>query len=197
MERIRCFIAIELPSEIRVGLDSLEERLKTGQHACVKWVAPDGIHLTLKFLGSVASAKVSEIIEAMSRAAQGTSVIHLKMGGLGIFPNWQRPQVVWVGVGGEIDKLAALQRNIETALASLGFPQESRSFTPHLTLARLRERVTPRERQSFGEYIRSTRSETVINFEVNSLSLMRSQLIPAGAIYSRLASVKLDLKISS
>ena len=191
MEQIRCFIAIELPSEIRAELDSLEEGLKAGQHPFVKWVAPEGIHLTLKFLGSVASNKVSEIIEAISKAAQGASAMHLQMGGLGVFPNWQRPQVVWVGMRGEIEKLAALQRNIETALAPLGFPPESRGFTAHLTLARLRERASPGEKQRFGEWLRSARSESRTAFEANSLSLMRSQLTPAGAIYTRLASVEL------
>ena len=191
MEQIRCFIAIELPPEIRADLHSLEERLRAGQHPFVKWVAPEGIHLTLKFLGSVSSNRVPEIVKAVSEAAQGASAMHLQMGGLGGFPSWQRPQVVWVGVGGEIEKLAALQRNIETALAPLGFPPESRRFTAHLTLARLRERASPGEKQRFGEWVRSTSFETKTAFEANSLSLMRSQLTPAGAIYTRLASVAL------
>jgi len=169
----------------------LERQIKAEQFPFVKWVDPEGIHLTLKFLGNVASPKVSEIVKALSKAAQRTSVIHLQMGGLGVFPNWQRPQVVWVGIRGEIEKLATLQRNIDTALTPLGFPPESRGFTAHLTLGRLRERVFPDERRKFGEWVRATKFETKAAFKVNSLSLIKSQLTPSGAIYTRLAAVEL------
>ncbi len=191
MERIRSFIAIELPSEIKAGLTSLEERLKVGQHPFVKWVDPEGIHLTLKFLGNIAPTTVPDIVEAIARIAQPASPFHLQIGGLGVFPGWQRPQVVWVGVGGEVQKLATLQRGMEAALAPLGFPPESRSFSPHLTLGRLRERASPGDRRSFAQWAQSVRFEASLSFEVYALSLMKSQLTPSGAIYSRLASVEL------
>ena len=191
MEQIRSFIAIELPSEIKAELTSLEERLISGQHPFVKWVAPEGIHLTLKFLGNVAQTTLPQIIEAVARIAQPISPFHLQIGGLGAFPNLQRPQVIWVGVGGEVEKLAALQRGVDAALAPLGFHPESRPFSPHLTLGRLRERASPRERQNFGQWVSSTKFETSLSFEVEALSLMKSQLTPSGAIYSQLASIKL------
>jgi len=191
MEQIRSFIAIELPREIRAGLDSLEERLKAGQHPFVKWVDPEGIHLTLKFLGNIALTTVPEIIEAITKIAQPISPFRLQIGGLGVFPNWQRPQVVWVGIGGEVEKLAALQRDMEAALAPLGFPSESRSFKAHLTLGRLRERASPGDRQRFAAWARSIEFETSRPFEVSALRLMKSQLTPSGAIYSQLASVEL------
>ena len=191
MERIRSFIAIELPPQIRAELSSLEEKLRAGQHPFVKWVDPGGIHLTLKFLGGIPSSTVPEIIEAMTRAAQPASPFSLQLGGLGVFPNWQRPQVVWVGMGGDIDKLAGLHRDLETALSSLGFASESRRFRAHLTLGRLRERALPKDRQKFGEWVTSIKFETSLSFEVNALSLMKSQLTPSGAIYTQLASVEL------
>ena len=191
MERIRSFIAIELPPQIRAELSSLEEKLRAGQHPFVKWVDPEGIHLTLKFLGGIPSTTVPEIIEAMTRTAQPASPFSLQLGGLGVFPNWQRPQVVWVGMGGDIDKLAGLHRDLETALSSLGFASESRRFRAHLTLGRLRERALPKDRQKFGEWVTSIKFETSLSFEVNALSLMKSQLTPSGAIYTQLASVEL------
>ena len=191
MERIRSFIAIELPQEIKAELTSLEEKLKVGKHPGVKWVDPVGIHLTLKFLGGVTPDKITEIVEAISRVAQDASPLTLEIGELGTFPSWQRPQVVWVGLTGEISKLAALQKNVDTALVPLGFSPESRSFTAHLTLARLRESVPTQERQRFGQLVASTRFEPSHAFEVDALSLMKSQLTPTGAIYSRLASIKL------
>lgn len=191
MEQIRSFIAIELPREIRAGLDSLEERLKAGQHPFVKWVDPGGIHLTLKFLGNIALTTVPQIIEAITKIAQPISPFHLQIGGLGAFPNWQRPQVVWVGVGGEVQKLATLQRDMEAALAPLGFPAESRSFSPHLTLGRLREKASPGDRRRFAQWAQSVKFEASLSFEVDALRLMKSQLTPSGAIYNQLASIEL------
>jgi len=191
MEQIRSFIAIELPPEVKAGLDSLEERLKAGQHPFVKWVDPEGIHLTLKFLGNIAPTTVPDIIEAITRIAQPIPPFHLQIGGLGAFPGWQRPQVVWVGVGGEVQKLATLQRGMEAALAPLGFPPEPRSFSPHLTLGRLRERASPGDRRRFAQWAQSVKFEASLPFEVDALRLMKSQLTPSGAIYSQLASVEL------
>ena len=191
MERIRSFIAIELPPEIREALGSLEKRLKAGRHPFVRWVDPDSIHLTLKFLGNVDSTSVPDIVEAMNRVPKPMSSLLFQIEGVGVFPNWNRPQVVWVGIGGDITKLGSLQRDLENTLAPLGFPRESRSFRPHLTLGRLRDRASLKDRQEFGTLARSVRSETRPSFEVSSLSLMKSQLTPSGAVYSRLASVEL------
>jgi len=191
VERIRCFIAIELPPEIRAQLGILEARLKTGRNSFAKWVNPENIHLTLKFLGNVSSTKVPEVIEATSTASEGKSPFNLQLGSLGAFPNWQRPRVVWVGMGGDTAKLASLQQDLETALAPLGFPPESRSFSPHLTLARIREGASAEERQRFAEHARATRPDPPLLFEVAALVLMRSQLTPSGAIYSRLATIGL------
>ena len=191
MEQVRSFIAVELPSEIRAELASLEERLKARRHPFVKWVDSESIHLTLKFLGNIALATVPQIIDAITKIAQPISPFRLQMGGLGVFPNWQRPQVVWVGIGGEVGKLAILQRDMEAALSPLGFPPESRSFKAHLTLGRLRERTSPQDKQKFGEWVTSIKFETALSFEVNALSLMKSQLTPSGAIYSQLASIEL------
>jgi len=142
-------------------------------------------------LGNIALATVPQIIDAITKIAQPISPFRLQMGGLGVFPNWQRPQVVWVGIGGEVGKLAILQRDMEAALSPLGFPPESRSFKAHLTLGRLRERTSPKDKQKFGEWVTSIKFETALSFEVNALSLMKSQLTPSGAIYSQLASIEL------
>jgi len=194
MERIRSFIAIELPPEIRDGLDSLEERLKAGRHSCVKWVDPGSIHLTLKFLGNIDSTTVPEIVQAMNKVPKPPSPLSFQIEGLGVFPNWNRPQVIWVGIGGDTMKLASLQTDLENALLPLGFTPESRAFRPHLTLGRLRDRASLQDRQTFGTWARSVKLETALSFEVNALSLMKSQLTPAGAKYDRLASVELGAR---
>jgi len=191
MEQVRCFIAVELPDEVKPGLDQLQAQIKSGRQTSVTWVNPYGIHMTLKFLGTVASDRIDTITTAMEEARQGVSPFHLEVKDLGVFPNLRRVQVVWVGVSGEVDKLAKLQQRIESNLAGLGFAPERRRFTPHLTLARLRDRASLEEREGLGKLIASTKFEAAYAFPVDTISLMRSQLTREGAIYSRIGSVEL------
>jgi len=192
MEQIRTFIAIELPDDVKAALIRLQSSLKSERQPFMRWVHVEGIHLTLKFLGNVAAERVPEIREAMAKACRGIVPFHLELNGLGVFPNLRSPRVVWVGLIGEVGKLAALQASIEQALNPLGFPAENRPFTAHLTLGRLREGTTREERLRFGELVASTRSEGMPSFEVDTVSLMRSQLRPSGAVYSRLEYIALE-----
>jgi len=190
-EQVRSFIAIELPEEAKKGLARLRKELERDEQRFVKWVDPGGIHLTLKFLGNIPSRRITEITEAIKEAAGGISPFHLEISGLGAFPSLRQARVFWVGVGGEMDKLARLQQNIDSALAALGFVKEERPFVPHLTLARIREGASPPERRSFGELVGSTTFEDKYPVEVEAVRLMRSQLTPAGAIYTCLSVVGL------
>jgi 2'-5' RNA ligase len=190
-EQIRSFIAIELPEEAKEGLARLRKELERDEHKLVKWVDPRGVHLTLKFLGNVPSKRVTEITEAIKGAVQGISPFHLEISGLGAFPSLRQARVFWVGIGGEVDKLSNLQQNIDSAFAVLGFAKEERSFVPHLTLARIRQGASPPERRSFGELVGSAIFEDKYHIEVEAINLMRSQLTPAGAIYTCLSAVKL------
>ncbi|MFH0847558.1 MAG: RNA 2',3'-cyclic phosphodiesterase, partial [Chloroflexota bacterium] len=185
MEEIRSFIAIELPDEVKSILSQLQAKLKSCGEFPAKWIDPSGIHLTLKFLGNITSHRITEITRALETAASGTAPLQLELKGLGVFPSLKRVQVIWVGIEGELDKLGELQKRIESGLAKLGFPREARAFTPHLTLARIRDRATPEERQCVGQVIASTKFETVYRFNVDSIHLMRSELTREGAIYSR------------
>ena len=197
MEQVRSFIAIELPDGLKLELSQLEARLKLGEPPWVKWVDPYGIHLTLKFLGDVAVNRLGNITGAMEAAAQGIPPFRLEVKELGVFPNLRRAQVAWVGISGEVDKLGQLQQRLESNLAPLGFAPESRPFTPHLTLARLRNQASPDERQRFGQLITSTKFESAHTIEVDAINLMRSQLTREGAIYSRISSVGLGKPLST
>jgi len=191
MEQVRSFIAIELPDELKLGLTQLQAQLKLAKPPSVKWVGPHGIHLTLKFLGNVPVDRIGDITGAMEKAAQGISPFHLEVKDLGVFPNLRRVQVVWVGISGQVERLSQLQQRIESNLAPLGFAPESRPFTPHLTLARVRDQASPDERQGFGQLITNAKFEAAFKFEVEAISLMRSQLTREGAIYSRISSAGL------
>jgi 2'-5' RNA ligase len=190
-EEIRSFIAIELSEEAKKGLTKLRKNLERGEHKFVKWVDPGGIHLTLKFLGNIPFKKIVEINKALEEAAKEISPFYLEISGLGAFPSLKQVRVFWVGIGGEMDKLSRLQQNIDSALAALGFAKEDRPFVPHLTLARIRDVASLPERKSFGELVGSTIFEDKYHIEVETISLMRSQLMPAGAIYTRLSAVGL------
>lgn len=191
MEQIRSFIAVELPEKLKRELAQLETQIKVDRHPWVKWVSPDSIHLTLKFLGNIDVDTTVAITRAIEVSVRGIKPFHLKVKDLGVFPNLKRVQVAWVGISGEVDKLTRLQKNLESNLTPLGFTPESRSFTPHLTLARLSERASPDERQSFGQLIASTRFENG-DIKVKDISLMKSQLTRAGAIYTRISLISLE-----
>ena len=139
MEQIRAFVAIELPDELKLALARLQDRLKSGRAAPVKWVDPHGIHLTLKFLGDISSDMAGKVTSALEEAVRGISPFQLETGGLGAFPDLRRVQIVWVGLTGEVSRLSQLHKSIEAGLSGLGFLPEKRAFTPHLTLARLRD----------------------------------------------------------
>jgi 2'-5' RNA ligase len=191
VEQVRCFIAVGLTDEIKAGLKELQAQLKSGGQSSIKWVDPYSIHLTLKFLGGVDGDKISPITAAMTEAVKGVSPFSLKVEGLGAFPDLRRVQVVWVGVGGEVDRLARLQRRLESGLAGLGFAPEKRRFSPHLTLARVRDRAALGERERLGRLIAGTKSEITCSFPVGAVSLMKSQLTREGALYSRISTAEL------
>ena len=196
MEQIRSFIAIELPHEVKSALAELQAGLQADKQPSVKWVDPYSIHLTLKFLGDIAAAKISDITSTIEEASREIAPFSLEVKGLGVFPNFKRVRVVWVGVGGDTSRLKLLQQHIESNLVPFGFARESRPFTPHLTLARVRERIAPTEQQSFGQLIAGASFEAAHQFTVDSINLMHSQLTREGAIYRQLTAVSLKKTLS-
>ena len=191
MEQIRSFIAIELPREVKQALVSLQEKLKAAGGAPVKWVDPGSIHLTLKFLGDIDSGITGGITAALEEAARGTHPFSVEVSGLGVFPNPRRVQVVWVGLTGELDKLNQLQKRIEAALVPLDFKVEGRAFTPHLTLARVRDYAGPDARQKLGQLIEKAGFDAKTVIKVNAVQLMRSQLTREGPIYTKISTIEL------
>jgi len=194
---IRTFIAIELPSPVQEALATAQDRLRqaigrsdSGAVSQVRWVAPQSIHLTLKFLGDVPAERIPVVTQAVTQAASGFKPVSLALSDAGCFPNLQRPRVVWVGLQGDLEALEKLQKAVEGALARLGFPKEERAFTPHLTLGRVRDAATAQERRSLGE---ATRGLVVpqVRFTAEEIAVMRSDLQPAGAVYTRLAAAPL------
>ena len=191
-QTIRSFIAIELTDEVKSGLYKIQTALKSPGHTFVKWVTTKDIHLTLKFLGNISMQMVADITKVIEEASQEVSSFHLTVGRLGAFPNLRRPRVLWVGVGGEVEKLVMLQRRIDQSLKPLGFAPEARPFAPHLTLARLKEGAAADKLREFGDIVARNLETEDYEMTAASVSLMRSQLFPSGAVYSCLTKVELE-----
>ena len=191
MEQIRSFIAVLLPDEVRQSLSALQDRLRSGSSVSAKWVDPGNIHLTLKFLGNISPGLVGRITSAIESAAREIKPLRIQVKGLGAFPNTNRVNIVWVGLTGDIERLALLQKRIDVQLSPLGFKPENRPFTPHLTIARIRDRASSEERRQFGLIIKDTAFDTPLTVDVKSVHLMKSQLTREGPIYSSLASASL------
>ena len=191
METARSFIAVELPDEVRKEMGKLQESLKTRRQEFVKWVSPESIHLTLKFLGDIALTKVAEITGAMEESVTGIAPFKLHIENLGVFPNLKRIQVIWTGLTGDLNSLRRIQKNIEENMYVLGYPEEQREFTPHLTLGRVRFQPSPEETQNFVKLLTSTVYKSAYEINIESVNLMKSQLTPQGAKYSRLGTVPL------
>lgn len=190
-ETIRAFIAAGLSEQAKAVLAraiwEMEGRGLTG----VRWVKPDGMHLTLKFLGDITSEMAERVIGALRLACSETRPFALALSRTGAFPSLSSPRVLWVGLTGDLEPLGALQERIELGLERLGFEREGRGFSPHVTLGRVREGVRPEERRRIAEVLAHVSVSGVAPWRVASVDLMRSTLTAAGAVYDRLAEVRL------
>ncbi len=185
---IRAFIAIELPPHVIESIGRLQERLKSSDFR-ISWVRPENIHLTLKFLGDIDSDRVQEIGKLMTRALSRQEPLEIFASGLGVFPGVRSPRVIWVGIDGQVQGIAAIQASIDQYLAGAGFAKEKRAFTGHLTLGRVKGPIAGRLLEAA---MRSLEDFKTQGFRVDHVSLFKSQLTPQGAIYSRLISVPLE-----
>lgn len=189
---MRLFIALELPAPVRTELTTIQRRLqRTGQHP-VKWVPPDSIHLTLQFLGDVEPERVAELLTALYNAQQTDTAGRVAGGGdlrlanVGAFPTLRRPQVVWVGVGGDTSALHRLQQRVVNAMQPLGFEPENRPFRAHLTLGRTRREASGAAYRQLGDAIAALPAPQAIRWPMGQPVLFQSTLSRQGAQYTRL-----------
>ena len=176
---MRLFVAVNFPEALRHAVWAATEPARRAGEA-VRWVRPEAMHLTLKFLGEVPEEREAELHAALERAAGGTRGFHLAVGGCGVFPNAERPRVLWIGIAAE-PALELLQHGVERELAPLGFPTEGRPFRPHLTLGRATRDAGRDDLQRAAERLAQVSYEGMARIE--SLDLMRSTLRPQGAAY--------------
>jgi RNA 2',3'-cyclic 3'-phosphodiesterase len=190
---LRTFIAIELDPEVRDALSRVQGKLKRGSpDGAVKWVNPESIHLTLKFLGDTPVSKVSKVADAVATAREGIAAFDLSIEGRGCFPNCRRPRVIWVAVKDlSGSNLLRMQAAIERLVSPLGLPTEDRGFSPHLTLGRIARNVSPATEAAVGKLVQDSVVEQIAQQRVTAVSLIKSDLRPAGPVYYTLATAKL------
>lgn len=190
VEFIRTFIAIELTHEVQREMDLIQDRLNLKKEPGVKPVNPESTHLTLRFLGPTPADKIEEIRAAIQLAAENVRPFALELKGVGCFPNNRSPRVIWVGLAGE-ETMMQLQTQLEDSLAELLIKSETRPFSAHLTLARIRDDATPASRRRVGEAVENMAYEPGFKFPVDHVSFIKSVLKPAGPEYSILHRIDL------
>ncbi len=195
---VRAFIAVDISQEARAALADVINGLQQQGVSGVRWVRPEGIHLTLKFLGEIDPGLVDGIMNALGRAAQGTGAFRLALSDIGAFPNTNNPRVIWAGLKGELGHLKDIQEKIDREVHSTtGLPMETRPFTPHLTLGRMGNRASSDERRRAGKAMAEagpalpSLPSLNVSWRVEDVSLIRSTLTPQGAVYDLLGSRKL------
>jgi RNA 2',3'-cyclic 3'-phosphodiesterase len=184
---IRSFLAIELPKAVLEKIGEIQGDLKSS-HADVRWVIPEKIHLTLKFFGNIEEARIEPIIRAIEGSIHDTHVFSLGVKGIGAFPNWKNPRVIWMGLIDGTGVLIPLQKELETGLERIGFEPEGRAFQPHLTLGRVN---SSRGKEELIRRMERYREEEFGNISVEKVLLFKSDLRPTGPIYTPLSEIKL------
>lgn len=184
---MRLFVAINPSTAERARLAEASRALREAGYP-IRWVAPENVHLTLKFLGEVVEAQVAGVCAAVDESAKQLGSLQMAVRDFGAFPNLRRPQVVWAGLEANAS-LEELQSRVEGALADLGFPHERRKFRPHLTLGRAQKRTRVSDFHGLEELVKGLSYDDV--FEVRGVDVMRSRLRPSGAIYDVLHTAEL------
>lgn len=182
---MRLFVALELDDSVRRALGAALETLARRVQG-VKWVRPETIHITLKFLGEMKDSDLPRIAEAVAECAKAAAPSRLDFRGLGAFPNADRPRVVWAGASEPVNPgaLARLSGNLDAALAPFGAKRENRAFKAHATLGRVRR---PKSMPELARSLRQMAEEPFGQMEAAEIVLMQSDLTPKGPVYKPLS----------
>jgi 2'-5' RNA ligase len=192
MGLLRAFLAAELPPTLQdtIHTATAELRQSLGK-GLVRWVPAHNVHLTLKFLGDVSASSLGLIKQMLVAEASQFSSFEVQVEGLGCYPNIRRPRVLWVGLNAPAE-LPALQRSIDMAAARLGYESEERSFSPHLTIGRVRQNASSGDIHTIRTALEGCQVGLLGSAQVDAVHLFKSELHPEGSIYTRLFSAPLQ-----
>lgn len=191
MSLLRAFIAIEIPTGIHQAIEKKTASIRATLNASlVRWAPAENVHLTLKFLGDISPANLEMLGQMLSAEVSQHRTFEMEFGGLGAFPNPKRPRVIWIGIQAPAG-LDALQHGIGAATATLGYPNEQRPFSPHLTIGRVKQNVGSAGIQQIRTALDETKVGSLGTVQVSAVHLFKSDLKPTGAVYTRLFSAPL------
>jgi 2'-5' RNA ligase len=192
MSLLRAFIAIEIPEHVCDAIQKQTAHLrKILGNDLIHWVPTQNMHLTLKFLGDTTTAYLDFLKQLLAREAKSHPQFNLQLGGLGSFPNSRRPRLLWIGIHAPAD-LVSLQRSIETGTSRLGYEQEERAFSPHLSIGRVRQNINLPELQKVRTALDTIQLGNIGTARVDSIHLFKSDLLPGGSVYTKLFSAPLS-----
>jgi len=187
---MRAFIAIELPKEIKDYLGKLQNQLKTSG-ADIKWVEPQNIHLTLKFLGEIDDVLLAKINEIIQAAASGRNEFYMRLTEVGAFPSISSPKVIWVGIDEGDKEVKGIAAELEENIAKIGMPKESRAFSSHITIGRSKSALNQVKLLQLLKELAGKPAEENLRFAVKKIFLFKSTLTPKGPVYEILKNVNL------
>jgi RNA 2',3'-cyclic 3'-phosphodiesterase len=181
---LRAFLAIEPPANILREIGNIQNRLKGACPFDVRWVKPEGIHVTLKFFGNVSGEDIRVISGVVEKNTNAMAPLNLNVKRTGLFPSLKRPRVIWIGIEGDIPSLLLLQNSLEEGFTGCGFPKEERPFRPHLTIGRIKTTKYSGDTEKFWQRVDDCEAGS---FRASGLVLFKSDLTPQGALYTKLA----------
>lgn len=189
---IRVFLALDISKEVQKKLGELIQTLRF-QTKGVKWVEPQNFHVTLKFFGDIDETKQLPLIEKTIENRIGSlKPTPLTCAGIGAFPQWHTPKVIWAGLNGESEALIHFQNELESDFEGMGFPKEEREFKMHLTLGRVR--FKPRE-SGWIHTLENLKEKEFGQTVVDHVTLYKSQLTKEGAIYTAVKEFKFNMSL--
>jgi len=187
---MRTFVAIELSDQIKTYLNKIQNQLRTSG-ADIKWVEPENIHLTLKFLGEIDDKKLAKVVEILKATAADGFEFYLRLASLGAFPNLNSPRVIWVGLDQGDKETKEIAETLEDKLAEIGIPEENRSFSSHITIGRSRSGLNRIKLTPLLKDLSNIPGEENLRFKVTKITLYKSTLTPKGPVYEALKEVSL------
>ena len=186
-QTLRTFIAVELPRDIQRILKGIQDELRKSG-ADVKWIQPDHIHLTLKFLGEIPEEKIEAVLKVMESSLECFAAFSFRLSHLGAFPKPENPRIIWVGVDSGENELKRLAGVLEKNLGSLGFKKEERGFAAHITLGRVRSSLN---KFALSKLLKSYSLPQPMAQDVKNLVLFKSTLTSSGPLYEALKKIPL------
>ena len=192
MSLLRTFIAVDVPQTIQKNIQHHVDNLRNSISDSIRWVPVHNIHLTLKFLGDVSPANVDMLKQMLSAEADSCPSFDFSVGGLGSFPNSKRARVLFIRIQAPAE-LEALQHGIESATTKLGYEADTRPFSPHLTIGRVRDRISATDQQRIHKTLEETKIDSLGIARVDSVHLYKSELKLGGSVYTKLFSAPLQL----